>query len=275
MTLQTRRRFISSPGEGSGQSPLASPVGPMHDPYGPSLAPASRSAKPGKGAVLMTRGTCGPTYLDSSAASETLDDCPLSSWESRLRERLAMLGSTESALIWRRKDTGFGWSISRLAPWTPPTSASGSIGSHSPTPTVADVQGGRKARSGARANEPLLNGICHAAYNPTPTSLSGGSETSNPPGNARSVNKMLEQRFGPERGNALSGPAPSGSPATTEKRGVPNPVFAMWLMGFPQAWIRSTLLALSITASSSRLSKAASRRGKSPATPSCLSSPPK
>src|SRR5690606_10538905 len=30
-----------------------------------------------------------------------------------------------------------------------------------PTPTVADVQDGRKARSGKRSGEPLLNGICY------------------------------------------------------------------------------------------------------------------
>ncbi|GAA4108684.1 hypothetical protein GCM10023067_04390 [Aminobacter aganoensis] len=75
-----------------------------------------------------------------------------------------------------------------------------------PTPTVADVQGGRKARSGARSGEPLLNGLC---FEMEPT-----------------------------------GPTPTGSSATTTKRGAPNPVFAFWLMGFPAEWISGALAAM-------------------------------
>lgn len=75
-----------------------------------------------------------------------------------------------------------------------------------PTPTVADVQGGRKARSGARSSEPLLNGLC---FEMEPT-----------------------------------GRMPSGSTATTGKRGAPNPVFAFWLMGFPAEWISGALAAM-------------------------------
>lgn len=75
-----------------------------------------------------------------------------------------------------------------------------------PTPTVADVQGGRKARSGSRSSEPLLNGLC---FEMEPT-----------------------------------GPTPNGSPATTTKRGAPNPVFAFWLMGFPEEWISGALAAM-------------------------------
>ena len=42
-----------------------------------------------------------------------------------------MVGSTECSLIWREKTTPGGGSISRLAPWTPPISASDSTGSPS------------------------------------------------------------------------------------------------------------------------------------------------
>lgn len=77
---------------------------------------------------------------------------------------------------------------------------------YSPTPTVADVQGGRKARSGARSSEPLLNGLC---YEMEPT-----------------------------------GQTPNGLPVTTTKRGAPNPVFAFWLMGFPEEWISGALAAM-------------------------------
>ena len=74
------------------------------------------------------------------------------------------------------------------------------------TPTVADVQGGRKARSGARSNEPLLNGLC---FEMEPT-----------------------------------GQTPTGSNATTAKRGAPNPAFPFWLMGFPDEWTSGALAAM-------------------------------
>ena len=231
----------------------------------------------------MIQGICGRTYFASG-----VPDGPLWEWESRLRERLATVGSTESALIWREKASPAGQSISRLAVSTRHTNGTGNIGSqwrsptagdrrggaysdpekaiarinsghtvnledqvvanashwctasardwkdspgmateagdrkridqlprqmsvnaekaYSPTPTVADVQGGRKARSGARSGEPLLNGIC---YGMEPT-----------------------------------GPTPNGSSATTGRRGAPNPVFAFWLMGFPAEWISGALEAM-------------------------------
>lgn len=112
-----------------GRSPPSSPVGPPTGPSGPRAAPASPSVRPGKVSVSTIQGICGPTSFASSAPAG-----PLQSWENRLRDRLAMVGSTESALIWREKVTPAGRSISRLAPWTPPTGDSGSTGSPWPTP---------------------------------------------------------------------------------------------------------------------------------------------
>lgn len=274
----------SSPAPAFGRSPAASQDGPTTDLFGQPVARVSRSASRAKAKASMIQGTCGPTYFDSSEPAG-----PLSSWENRLRARLATVGSTESALIWKEKVTPAGRSISRLAPWTPPTDDSGSIGSPSevwatptahertsmprqvhhgqqlanqiaaqwptpfgqasaggryptskahpgvtigdilmgrssvwPTPTVADVEGGRKARSGARGDEMLLNGL-------------------------------------------LSGETPTGSPAPMGKRGArpsPNPIFAMWLMGFP-----ATLAASILHVCSSKASRGAPKRGGSPETP--------
>lgn len=72
----------------------------------------------------MIQGICGRTFIGSS-----VPDGPLSSWESRLQERLAMVGSTESALIWRTKTSPAGLSISRLAPSTRHTNGTDSTGS--------------------------------------------------------------------------------------------------------------------------------------------------
>jgi hypothetical protein len=154
MTFDHTDSATSSQAEGSGPSQLDWLDGPTNASCGPAPAPVSRSRSREKVVAPTTFGICGPTSFGSSVPAG-----PLSSWESRLRERLAMVGSTECALIWREKDTPAGESISRLAPWTPPISDNASTGSHWPTPTVADVQGGRKTRSGDRSNEPLLNGL--------------------------------------------------------------------------------------------------------------------
>src|SRR5690606_8815432 len=79
-----------------------------------------------------------------------------------------------------------------------------------PTPSVADVEGGRKARSGGRSDEPLLNGLA------------------------------AEQRFGDYASaitrweQALGRPAPA--PTEPTGRGGAHrlsPVFVEWMMGLP------------------------------------------
>jgi hypothetical protein len=91
-------------------------------------------------AELLTNGICGQTYSASSVPPG-----PLSLWESRLRERLATVGSTESALIWEAKATLAGRLISRLRLWTRPTSGKGSTGLPSETwrtPNAREKGGG-------------------------------------------------------------------------------------------------------------------------------------
>lgn len=234
----------------------------------------------------MIQGICGQTFIASSVPAG-----PLLSWESRLRERLASIGSTESPLIWEAKTTPVGRSISRLRPWTPPTSGSGSTGSRWPTPTVADVQGGRKTRSGARSGEPLLNGLMAAAPWVTPSARdwkdSAGMATERPDGRSR-IDQLPRQmvaawstprasdgaKGGPNMSfgaggtplptqlhrnaaTAVSGLAPTGSPATTGKRGAPNPAFAFWLMGCADELTLGVSLA---TASFSRSRRKSSAR---------------
>lgn len=287
------------------------PDGLTTDLFGPAPVRASRSARRARVSEQMIQGICGRTFIASSVPVG-----PLSSWESRLRERLATLGSTESALIWRSKNTPAGASISRLAPsmrhtngtdftgspWqtplasdvrkqsenpettirradknqmiglnahmaliafnpTPDASCGGPdpssrktgksvqtiMASYNPTPTVADVQGGQKTRSGARKNEPLLNGLM-TAYSPTTTSLS--FKESHQPGNSRSLN-LMRAHFE----TALGGPTSNGSSApSTAKRGAPNPAFPFWLMGFPDEWTSGALAAMQSFRSSRRKS---------------------
>lgn len=138
MTSRGSRSAIGSPEAVSGQLPLALPDGGTTARSGQHPARASRSARPAKVPELMIQGICGRTYIESFAGPENEGSDLLFSWESRLRERLATIGSTESALIWRRKDIAPGLSISRLAVSTPLTNGTGSIGRHWPTAQARD-----------------------------------------------------------------------------------------------------------------------------------------
>ena len=75
-------------GEAYGASPPASPGGQTTGRSGPARARVSRSASREKAEAPTIQGICGPTFRLIRACR------PLSSWESRLRERLAMVGST-------------------------------------------------------------------------------------------------------------------------------------------------------------------------------------
>ena len=81
-----------------------------------------------------------------------------------------------------------------------------------PTTSVADTQGGRKSRSGARSGELLLNGIAdQQAWEPYAAAIA--------------------------RWEQIVGPAPS--PTKLGKKGRPklNPAFAEWMMGAAPGWI--------------------------------------
>lgn len=229
----------SSPASGDGPMPPASPHGRMTESYGQALARVSRSALRAKEKAPPMIGTYGPTFFGSS-----VPDGPLASWESRLRERLAMVGSTECALIWREKTSPAGQSTSRLSRSTPLTSAIASIGSPEtmeaadpwPTPTVASATGGQSSRSGDRQDEPLLGGLMRGGASPwvTPSARdwkdTAGMATERADGRSR-IDQLPRQMV------ATSGDDTNGSSATTEKRGAPSPAHPCWLMGYEGAFL--------------------------------------
>jgi len=137
MTLRASRNAISSQEAGSGPLQLDWLDGLTTNHSGPAHAPASHSRRRAKVEEQMIQGICGRTFIASS-----VPDGPLSSWENRLRERLATVGSTECALIWREKVSPAGQSISRLAVSTRHTNATGFTGSLWTTARAADGQGG-------------------------------------------------------------------------------------------------------------------------------------
>jgi len=177
MTSEASPSATSSPGSGGGPTPSASPGGPTTGLCGRARAPASRSRSQGKAPVLTIQGTYGPTFIASSVPSG-----PLWYWENRLRERLASLGSTEFALIWKEKATPAGALISQLSRSTPRTFASASTGSPAtwPTPnsTVTDAKPRPPITTSRKATDPQISTAdvavhLYAATWPTPTKADG------------------------------------------------------------------------------------------------------
>nr|WP_253682358.1 hypothetical protein [Stenotrophomonas maltophilia] len=89
----------------------------------------------------MTIGICGPTSFGSS-----VPDGPLSSWENRLRRRLARTGSTECLLTWKESTTPAGRPLSRLVPSTRPIA--GIDSGLWPTPMAHEARLGYQRRRG-------------------------------------------------------------------------------------------------------------------------------
>ena len=254
MTLKASHNVTGLQEEASGQYQLDLPDGETISPSGRPLAPVSRSRLRAKAEVLMMTGICGPTYFASPVPQGRL-----SLWENKLRARLAMVGSTELALIWREKVTPAGQSMSRLAPWTPPTSDKGCIGSPWPTPQARDgfpphsAEYVAKHKANGHGMSNLNEHLNFTATWPTPTTRdwkdTGDVSFTRPDGKTR-LDRVPMLMLATE----VSGQTTNGLPATTEKRGAPNPVFACWLMGFPDEWVSGALRAMQSTPSSQRKS---------------------
>ena len=238
----------SSPELADGPTPPVLPVGLTTSLCGPARAPANPSPSPDSTKASRTSAISGRTSLTSSVPTG-----PLSSWESRLRERLAMVGSTEYRLIWKAKTTPQGRSMFQLAPSMPHTSGSDCTGW--PTPATRDHKGGYQGgriRNGKISNDTLDVTVQHTvALWPTPAAAdSTGGRVDNywhgkrPSGTKRGLTLPTA--------TAHSGPITSGLEAQTKKLGALHPAFSCWLMGFPPEWESCAPLA---TPSSRRLQR--------------------
>ena len=240
----------------AGRSPCVSPDGLMMSLFGPEVALVSHSVVPGKGEERTTLGTCGPSS-DASLRSAALQSC----LESRLRARLGVDGSPEYGLTWKRWDMESGPPICALRAAVRRTSGSGSTGWPSPmagtpaqkgyneagnndssrrtvelvagwtTPQAHDVSprgSGQKEKHGTKHGCADLNRDAQMAGWPTPrvAESTEDSSTHRPSGCHKTQNLTT----------AAIGAMPSSSPALTGKRGVLNPRFSLWLMGYPEEW---------------------------------------
>lgn len=198
-------------------------------PYGRDRVPAKEKAELVSASEKTIRATSGRhgSRLSKPAA-------PLSLWESRLRERLALIGSTECHLTWKASTTPCGRPLSRLVQSMRPISEI-DFGLYA-TPTVRDAQSVKKCTRGAgskAAGQEIIQPLCvMAAENapiivalyPTPSvACATGGQTS------RSGNRKGEMLLG--------GLARSGSLEQTGKAVGLNPAFVSWLMGYPEEWV--------------------------------------
>lgn len=182
MTSPDTGSATSSPASAAGPSQPDLLGGPTIENCGPAPRRASRSPSRVNEKPRLTIGTCGPTFSGSLVPAG-----PLSSWESRLRRRLARTGSTECSLIWKESATPAGRPLSRLVPSTRPTD--GTASGLWPTPTASLADKGVRSTTGAireaaRNHGPDLAAVTAAALWATPTSLAPARNGNNEAGNS-------------------------------------------------------------------------------------------
>lgn len=113
--------------------------------------------------------------------------------------------------------------------------------SYQEDPVKHDARKTRMQEKHGRYQGENLPTLMAAAYMPTPSASDGmraGRMTPNMTGQSLAQHMKSDAEMEP------TGPTPTGSSATTAKRGAPNPVFAFWLMGFPAEWISGALEAM-------------------------------
>jgi len=253
----------------SGPTPCAAPDGPTTAPCGPEAPRANLSARQAKAAGLMTSGTYGP-HSTTSLASAAL----ASSLASRLKQRLDTDGSTLFNLTWKEKVTPSGRVYSAHTASARPISANASFGW--PSPQAHDKHGGKTPeqvaamRLRSKAGVSNLNEVCQLVpitqgWN-TPRATDGSKGGPNQSGGALPADAALtgwatpttlDHKDGTAKscenvptnkllGREVHGATPESSSAATERPAAfrLNPLFSLWLMGYPVGWACSGVRAM-------------------------------
>lgn len=161
-TLPDSPSATSSQASAGGRSPLDSQDGPKIANSGQARRRASRSPSQASSLGRMIAGTYGPTTFDSSQPVG-----PLSSWVSRLQQRLARIGSTECMLTWKESATPAGRQLFRLVPSTRPIDVTGC--GLWPTPVASEARQGFQDRSrGMKGSQESLTTVAVKALWQTP-----------------------------------------------------------------------------------------------------------
>ena len=231
MTSSATPNVTSSQASAAGRLPRALPGGPKTANSGRARAPASRSARRESSKEPGTNGIYGPTFTDSLP-----HDGPLWSWENRLRQRLASIGSTEYTLTWKEATTKQGASYSRLVPSTHPIV--GTVCGSWPTIVASESRQGFQDRSRGKAGvQESLTTVAAKATWATLTACASVSAAS-PQAQLKEAARLHPQGRWTLATQVVSVPGlmPTGLSDTTAKLGALNPAFGCWLMGFLPEW---------------------------------------
>lgn len=114
--------------------------------------------------------------------------------------------------------------VARLAVWNTPAASDGNGGKrpHPDTSMMGRHPNGKKVNMGLASQVHI--GLL--ASWPTPQAGTPAQNGNNPAGNTDFSRRVVE----------VLGPISTGSPAATAKPGQLNPVFSLWLMGYPAEW---------------------------------------
>jgi len=222
-TWQDSISAISSPESVDGPTPSASPNGPTTGLCGRAHAPANPSLQPEKAQGKRMSAISGRSSLNSSVPA-----APLSSWESKLQQRLASLGSTECVLTWKESATPQGRRLFRLVPSMRPIEEI--VCGLWPTPTTTDAKRGVGTIRPHDTGIPLPQRVAQTVSMWHTPTCHMAREGGYPAEFTRKTPTMTAEAY-----TAL-GMTASGSPGQTERPGALNPAFVCWLMGFPAEW---------------------------------------
>jgi hypothetical protein len=254
--------------------PYGSLAGLTINQYGPEAAPVSLFLSLVKGEMRLMRDIYGRSFSVSSPSAVLQQFL-----ENRLQAAMDVGGSPEYELTWKHWDMPSGAPICALRASARRTSASGSTGVQSgwPTPEANGTNRSVEAwelRTNARGRTVVdsLQIAAQFAGWATPAhrdyKSNSGTDEFHAARAAQTRGKPLSEqvdtlisgwatpahrdgehcsgqseRTGGRKSNltdqATLGQEPSGSPASTGRRGALNPAFSLWLMGYPPQWMAS------------------------------------
>lgn len=215
-TSKNTRNVTSLPVSADGHTPYNLPDGLPTDPCGQDHAHASRSASQERERESMTNGTSGPC-LPNSSEPASLQQC----LGSRLRQRLGGTGSPEYSLTWKE------WAINGQEPICALRASALRIYDNdcSGWPTPRAQEPGKTSEGYGEC----LEGAAQLAGWPTPI-------VNDVTGSTHCYGKMNQdgtrEVFLKLPGAAKLSNAETGKPVASRL----NPLFSLWLMGYPAEW---------------------------------------